>query len=326
MNQVEGFSNGGLPLLITMVLTFFVMIIACLAVFFASVRGAEKVMVPNVVGKSWTTALIEMQEHELYAKISLRYSDFPGDEGVILAQEPSGGAIVKAQRRVMLTVSRGMAKESLEEYTGKQIDEVLARLHVLFAGSSSLVKIAPVSYHKDSSPAGTILAQYPKAGTLISQRMTLHLVVSSGDAVVTTNVPDISGMTVAQVLNTMKNSSLVFDFTSRETSGPEKSGTVVSFAKPDQEKIPVHSRLSAEFAFAPAKENDATLAGIFEYKLPEYPYPVPVSLECSDSEGNISIVVDFSHPGGRLTIPYSVKKDSTLTLKVRGKVVTNKTL
>ncbi len=326
MNQVEGFSNGGLPLLITIILAFFVMILACLAVFFASVRGAEKVMVPNLVGKSWTTALLEMQERELYPKISLRYSEVPGDEGTILAQNPSGGAIVKAQQRISLTVSRGIATDSLEEYTGKQIDSVFSRLNVLFAGPSALVKVAPVAYQKDSSPAGTVLAQYPKAGTTISERMTLHLVVSSGDAVLTTTVPEITGMSVAQVLNTMKTASVIFDFTSRESAEGEKGGVVVSVEKKGEEKVPMYQRIKAEFAFPAPKETDTTVTGIFTHKLSEYPYPVPVTLECSDAEGNVSVVVDFSHPGGNLTIPYTVKKDSTLTLKVRGKVITNKTL
>ena len=64
-SQTEGLAYGGKPLFFTMILTFLVTVIACIAVFFASLQGEEKVMVPDVVGKSLTTALLEMQQKEL---------------------------------------------------------------------------------------------------------------------------------------------------------------------------------------------------------------------------------------------------------------------
>src|SRR5574344_2740969 len=54
-DYVDHLQNGGKPLVWTVIITFLVMVIVCLAVFFASVKGAEKVMVPNVVGKDLET-------------------------------------------------------------------------------------------------------------------------------------------------------------------------------------------------------------------------------------------------------------------------------
>ena len=71
-------------LIITCVTAFVVMLFVACVVFFNNVKGAEKVLVPNVVGKSLEDALLEMQVKELYPKINLRYSDTPGDEGSFL--------------------------------------------------------------------------------------------------------------------------------------------------------------------------------------------------------------------------------------------------
>src|SRR5574344_2200985 len=117
-DYVDHLQNGGKPLVWTVIITFLVMVIVCLAVFFASVKGAEKVMVPNVVGKDLETALLEMQAKELYGKIQLKYSDVPGDEGTVLNQNPHAGAIVKAYRRITLTVSSGAVIDIVENYIG----------------------------------------------------------------------------------------------------------------------------------------------------------------------------------------------------------------
>ena len=123
-DQVSQIQNGGKSLVITVIVAFIIMILAFLAVFFLTVQGAEKVMVPNVVGKNLTNALLDLQSKELYGKIQLRYSDLPGDQGTILEQSPDAGAIVKAYRRVTLTVSRGVAIDELADYTGENIDDI----------------------------------------------------------------------------------------------------------------------------------------------------------------------------------------------------------
>ena len=77
---LENFVKYGKTSVITVILSLVIALSACLAVFFASVQGAEKVLVPDVVGESLTDALLKMQAKELYPKIQLKYSDSPGDK------------------------------------------------------------------------------------------------------------------------------------------------------------------------------------------------------------------------------------------------------
>ena len=59
-------------LLLTSLLTIFIMGVAVVAVFFFIVQGEEQVMVPNVIGEQLEDALLELQAKELYPKIQLR--------------------------------------------------------------------------------------------------------------------------------------------------------------------------------------------------------------------------------------------------------------
>lgn len=313
--QMAHIGKGGFSTFLLIFVAVILMALACLAVFFTSVRGEEQVMVPSVVGKSLTSALLEMQAKELYPKISLRYSDFPGEEGLVLEQEPAAGSIVKAYRRVTLTVSRGVAQDVLEEYVGQNIDAVQPRLLLLFSGTS-LVRIAPLVYQKSTEPKGNILAQFPPKDTPLDEPVTVQFVVSSGSAQEMVSVPNLKGLTVQQVLSLMEKTKLVFDFTARSALPSEKDGTVVSASLEPQTSVAAYSHITVEFAFPVRNPGDDFIYGILNYTLPSYPYPVPVSLVSSDTAGNVTTLASFNHPGGTIHIPYDVRINSVLTLHV----------
>ncbi|HAK68975.1 MAG TPA: penicillin-binding protein [Treponema sp.] len=316
--------KGGWSLFLTMLISLLIMAGVCVAVFFVAVQGEEQVRVPNVEGKSLVAAQLELQDKQLFPELVLTYSELPGDEGIVLSQNPAAGSIVKAFRHVTLTVSRGVPKETLEDYLGQQVDEVQKNLQLLFAGSK-LVTLAPPVYQKSEKPEGTILAQFPVRGTSLDDKTRIFFIVSSGDKSVEVKVPEITGYSVQQIFAQMSSAKVIFDFTSRTAAADEKSGIVVSQGMAN-ETVPEFSRVPAEFAFPVDTEEAVTAYGIFSHTLPDYPYPVPVKLETTDQDGNTTTLVEFSHPGKELSIPYAVKKGSSLTLYALDSVVTTQTV
>lgn len=307
--------NGGKTVVVTVLLAFIIMAASCLAVFFISVQGAEKVLVPDVTGKSLTDALLELQAKELYPKILLKYSEIPGDKGTVLEQNPISGAIVKAYRRVNLTVSRGIPIDYIEDYSGKNIDEVLNTLELLFSGNDSLVQLPPPVYKKSELPAGTILAQYPEAGTPVSEKIKLQFVVSSGTEIPKTEVPDIEGLSIKQLLSKLGEYKVVFDFEIEEDPKSPIDG-VISYEEKTSGQVELFSRVKATLKVLPVSEKSTTAQGIFSVELPEYPYPVPVKLDSQDQTGKLVKLAEFCHPGKHFTVPYNVKKNTTLILYV----------
>ncbi|MBR5400263.1 MAG: PASTA domain-containing protein [Treponema sp.] len=311
-------------LIITCVAAFILMALVCVAVFFTNVKGAEKVLVPNVTGKKWDEALIEMQVKELYPKINLRYSNTPGDEGMVLEQDPQPDTIVKGYSRVNLVISRGVVIDAVGSYIGKNISEVEMSLQTLFAGQTKpLITLDTPSYIPDASDAGTILEQDPPEGSKISEPITVKLVVSRGPNYENTRRPYVIGQSINDLLQTIARTKIVFDINSHTATDQEKPGTVVSQEQIADEYIPNYTRVTVEMAM-PDSGNSDNVYGIFQTKLSDYPYPVPMKLDAYPAEGTSYTIISFNHPGGNLTIPYEVPRGTTLVLSVADKVEARK--
>lgn len=313
--------SSSIPALVMVCISAFIfMLLVCFAVFFVSVKGEEQVLVPNVIGKNWDEALLELQAKELYAKVNLRYSDVPGDAGQILDQSPSAGAIVKGYSRVNLVISRGVIIDSVGGYVGRNFSEVQMELQTIFAGQTKpLIILETPEYKPDLAEAGTILLQDPAEGFSISEPVKLHLVVSRGPTFENTHRPYVIGQDIKTMLNTMANSKIIFDITSHEAREDEKPGTVVSQEMIEDEYIPNYSRVAVEMAMPPESNND-TISGLYQCKLDEYPYTVSMRLEAVPTEGAAYNIIDFEHPGGNFTVPYTVTRGTTLVLYVANKV------
>ena len=323
----EGYEHlqSNLPaLIIACISAFLIMIIAGCAVFFTNVKGAEKVLVPNVVGKKWDEAFIEMQIKELYPKINLRYSNVPGDEGLVLEQSPQPGAIVKGYSRINLVISRGAVIDAVGSYVGKNLSEVQMSIQRLSAEQTKpLITLATPSYIPDASEAGTILEQDPPEGSKITEPVVVNLVVSRGPNYENTRRPYVIGQSINDLLQTIARTKIVFDITSHQAGESEKPGTVVSQQTIEDEYVPNYTRVTVEMAM-PEASNDDNAYGIFQEKLPDYPYPVPMKLEAYPAEGSAYTIVSFNHPGGNVTIPYEVPLGTTLVLSVADKVEARK--
>ncbi|WP_294429817.1 PASTA domain-containing protein [uncultured Treponema sp.] len=318
-------NHGKKSFLVVVIFTLILMFLICWITFFATVRGPEQVMVPDVEGKELTTALLELQAKELYPKIQLKYTDNPDDAGKILNQNPESGSIVKAGRRISLTVSRGVILDHVENYIGQNFDDVKINLQTMFTGSTRpLIVLAEPSYKADQSDAGTILAQEPPEGTIISNPVTVKLIVSRGPTYENTKIPNITGLTVEKLIQTLSTAKVVFDFTTHVAVGDEKEGIVTGQDTSESQYVPNYSRTGAEISL-PQKQDDGKIMGLFVAQLPVYPYAVEMTLE-SSKNGIRDTIVTLRHTGGNVTIPYIAEKESELILSIAGRVVARQTV
>lgn len=326
---MESIQSTGKTLVLVGLGSIVLMIAICVAVFFMVVRGSEEVLVPDVTGKPLAEGLLEMQVKELFPRVQLRYSNTPGDEGMILEQDPVPGSIVKASRYINLVVSRGVVVDQVEDYTGMQLDDLRIKLQTLFSGSTRpLIILGKPMYKADTAPAGTILEQDPPAGTQISQPVTVQLVVSRGPAFERTRVPNLVGMSVNDVLTQMSRSKIVFNFTAEYApvamDSTEKNGIIVSQQQTD-EFITNYSHVSAQFLF-PSQPVNGNTYGLFSTVLQAYPYPLSMKVEAVSPEGEQYTLVTFNHVGGQVTVPYAVPAGTKLVLLVEGREVAKTTV
>jgi beta-lactam-binding protein with PASTA domain len=317
LDSIERYVGNHLRFFISLTigLIIFVGIIA-LAVFFVAVRGAEQTLVPDVRGKELTSALLELQEKELYPRIQLRYSQSSSDRGLILEQNPNGGTIVKAGRRIRLVVSQGVIVNNVGDYVGRTIDEVRMDLQTLSAAAIPLLSLKePFMYQYSPETPGTILQQSPLPGTPISGPIAVEFVISRGLENELIRVPKLTGLSVSAALELIEKSGIRFIFSIRSPGNGEKTETVVRQTPDADTLVPVNHAVSLELTQA-TELKEGEVFGLFSYTLPNNPYPLPVSLEARLPSGDRRPLITVNHPGGTFTIPYHLPGGSTLVLSI----------
>jgi eukaryotic-like serine/threonine-protein kinase len=292
-----------------------VFLIAAFIGFFAVLKGAEKVMVPDVRGKDLADALVVLQERELYPRLTLKFTDNPLDRNSVLEESPGPGSIVKAGRRIKLTVSRGAVLTKIDDYVGKDLETVKLQLQSLFASSKAILTIQdPVSYRFDDAAAGTILEQKPVPGTEISGPTVLELIVSKGPESQKADAPDFMGKDIKGAAALAGTVPVLVDFSMRQARKDEPQGQVVEQRPKAGTEIKTTDRMQVVLT-APAAAK-GVVSGIYKYNLQVYPYPVPLKLEAASSSGQRTLLISCNHPGGPFSLPFSLPAGSSLVLTV----------
>ena len=329
LSSIEGYVANHLRLFILSVigLVIFVGIIA-VSVFFVAVRGEEQTMVPDVVGKELTEALLELQAKELYPRLQLRYSQTSRDKGYILEQEPRHGTIVKAGRRIRLVVSQGVVVNRVENFIGRSMNEVRMDLQALYAesGGFNLFSIKePIMYEFSNENPGVILAQKPEPGTDISGPTILEFVVSRGRENSTVTVPQLSGLELSKALEQISSTGINFKFSIREKSGNEKGETVVSQNPQADTNIPINTVVQITVTSPEEIASDETF-GLFRYTIPANPYPLAVRLEAMLPSGERIRLFTINYPGGEFTVPYKLPIGTVLVLSMQNRELYRETV
>jgi beta-lactam-binding protein with PASTA domain len=321
LDAVEGYVSGHLRIFISLVLALVVFVgLIALMVFFIALRGAEETMVPDVRNKELTAALLELQVKELYPRLQLRYSETPEEKGIILEQDPAPGTIVKAGRRIRLVVSQGMVVNAVENYRGRDIDEVRMDLRTLFASAPQplLSLNEPFMYEYSGEAPGTILQQSPEPGTPISGPTVLEFVVSRGPEHNQIAAPDLRGLTVAEALEQIRQSRINFAFTLRPQRNGERAGIVVYQDPAEGAVMPANQAVSI-LVSAPTAPVNGEVFGLFKYPIPRNPYPLTVRLEVLPSTGERQLLAEVEYLGGEFTVPYQLPPGSVLILSMHNR-------
>ena len=307
-------------------LVIFVGIVA-MAVFFTALRGTEQTMVPEVRGKELAEALIELQVKELYPRIHLRYSQSSRDRGLILEQDPQAGTIVKAGRRIRLVVSQGVVVNRVENYVGRNIDEVRMDLLTFAAASGGplLSLREPFMFDYSSTTPGTILQQRPEPGTDISGPMTLEFVVSRGPENTLLTVPQLAGLSLSSALELIGRTGIMFEFSLQEYQADEQGETVIAQSPAAGTSVTPNTQVSL-LVNAPALLGDNEVFGLFSHTIPRNPFPLPVFLEALLPDGERIRLVSVDYTGGVFSVPYRLPAGSELILSMMNREIYRETV
>lgn len=165
------------------------------SLFSAYLAPYERLTVPDTVGMD-----ISDVEQQLQGQFELLISYESCDAvpaGTVISQLPSAGAERKAYKnrpacKITLTVSAGRSFYTVEDFCGADSRNTLLSLRNMG------VAVREVRDFSDSSPVGTVVSTYPKAGERLYEGEMLTVTVSLGKASVAVSVPNLYGLNEAQ--------------------------------------------------------------------------------------------------------------------------------
>jgi len=318
LTKLDELISNNLRVVVSMVAGFLLFSgIVGVSVFFVVLRGEEQVMVPNVQGRELTQALVELQARELNPRIHLRYSQSPHDRGTVLEQDPAPGSIVKAGRRIRLVVSQGVVINRVENFVGRNIDNVRMDLMTLSAssGGAALLLREPIMFDYSPEVPGTILQQRPEAGTDISGPTHMEFVVSRGPQQALMTVPQLTGLPLSDALAWIGNNGIIFEFSIREPMDGEIGEMVVHQSPAAGTSVTTNTRINLTVT-APEILYDDEVFHLFSHTMPPNPFPLQVRLEALFPTGERTQIIDVESPGGRFTVPYRLPVNSILILSM----------
>jgi eukaryotic-like serine/threonine-protein kinase len=178
--------------------------------------GKGKVEVPNLVGKSQTTASNELGRLGLGVNPQTEATDDQKKIGVVIRQTPEPGQSLEAGADVTIII--GVANETIAvpRVIGMNKDAAISYL-------SQMSLVADPQEITSTSPGGTVVDQTPKEGEKVQKGSTVTIYVSNAPEVTTVKVPAVAGLgwTVAQAKARLQLYGLTWKITPYYVDTPE---------------------------------------------------------------------------------------------------------
>ncbi|MEG0794415.1 MAG: Stk1 family PASTA domain-containing Ser/Thr kinase [Bacilli bacterium] len=200
-----------------------VLIITTIFVLIPYITKAKQIEIPDVTGMRISEAVNKIQDAGFkIAGEQIEQSSDSIEEGSVIKTNPTVGSKRKEGFEVILYVSIGDTKITLEDYKGKNYSEIKGKLEGL--GLYVLVEKEPLSNEDAGKYAeGTILKQTPVANTKLSKGDTITLYIPKLD----NKYPDFlkESFTLADVKSFAEEMGITLSVTEVETK-EYKNGTV----------------------------------------------------------------------------------------------------
>lgn len=218
--------------------------------FFADLFATtEDVEVPSFVNM-----YAEEIDSRDYPDFVIRIAEWVNNEtveyGRVISQTPAGKRIVKAGTTVELTVSLGPATDTMRNLVGYTVNNAMTILDNL--GLALNVDIQ--HEYSDVYPVDSVIRTDPSEGEQLSVGETVTLVVSSGQEIIYSQVPEVRTMDVETAIKTLDKYGLNYKLTYVDSDEPE--GTVIDQSIAQGEQVKEGTTIELQISNGPQEEKD----------------------------------------------------------------------
>ena len=215
---------------------------------------AERIELPNFVGRSYESVVNDSSYTQLYA-FTVTYSIDPTvPEGEIISQDPEAGRslmIVPEKIAVTLTVSTGVREAVVPDVLNSSLQEAVVKLQ------NSGFKYETNYVTSDVVTEGYVISTDPAPGSSLAEGSTVFLTISSGPTIHTVTMPNLVGHTESEAISILQSNNLTYADTTYIESEQEE-GTVIRQSIDAYEDVSEHTRIYLWVSSGPAETPEPT--------------------------------------------------------------------
>lgn len=208
---------------------------------------AERIALPNFVGSNYESVVNNAELAGTYNFKVTYIIDTNAESGKILSQNPEPGRsmmITPDGIAVELSVSTGVVLTPVPDVTNMDYRE--ATLELQRAGFAVEVENST----SDSVSKDCVISTSPAANEQISAGSTVYLVVSSGQQVSYTTMPNFVGLTEEAAINKIASSGLTYGG-SEQVSSDYDAGTVIGQSPAAFQEVEEHGKVTLRVSTGP---------------------------------------------------------------------------
>jgi len=147
-------------------------------------RMGHEVLVPNVVGMPLEEAKEAMSEGKFSLEVIREVNSNKTPEGCVMETRPPAGKVVKEGRRIQAVVSLGASDVKVPKIVGHSRETAESRIR------EAKLTVGTMLYKANSNPRNHVLEQDPAAGSVVSRKHPVNLVLSGGPDYGSTRIGD----------------------------------------------------------------------------------------------------------------------------------------
>ncbi|WKC90475.1 PASTA domain-containing protein [Borreliella carolinensis] len=300
-----------------LLLVIFGSLIVSFAIFFMVLENNEITVVPNLYSLTIEDAVVELQRKELIPYIEFKFSSSALDKGKVIDQGPKPGTVLRHGNKVIIFISKGAIINRVDNFIGKNIDDVIINLNAnSFDNSKLLYHIGNPLEVESELPKGIIISQNPSPGSQISSLTDLQFLISKGKDRLEKHVKNYIGIYYKDAIASLLNDSISFDIDLANTSD---FGNIIFQSIPPGTKINEPDKIL--ITIAKPKVDNKIVFGILTYKLRQHLSYVDISVRLKGLDGKNSLMYSFKSKGGLIKLPYEAQKGSTIELYIYDKLI-----
>lgn len=298
-----------------------IVFVATMLSFRLTLNKKVDIVVPNVVGMDLKSAIQKLQLSKLSLNLSEEKVSSKEEMGKITSQNPQPGIFLKEGAKVELKMGASLENYVIENYVGKNINQVLDLINS-YKKESALVVVGDISYIESDQDKGLILSQKPEADTVINSLKKIDFLVSKGTEKELILVENYVGKNYLETINSLAYNNIPFQF---ELANEYGNGNVSAQSPAPGSNLEIGDVV--KLSVNRIRNKFGKVFGILEINLPKYGEQKLLKVDLSNKDGeNIQNYFSTNILGGKISFPYQLEKDSIISVEFNNELILEKKL